>query len=282
MKAADRRVARHTRHSDSPDPRPLLDADEPAAFEVLNPQGESRAFLVCDHASNAIPRGLVDLGLGPEQLAQHIAWDPGAAAVARGLAARLDAPLVLGGYSRLIVDLNRPLASPESMPEQSAGVVIPGNCNLSRQARAARAAALFSPYHQAVGRLLDARADRQPLLLSIHSFSPQLDGRSRPWQVGVAYGRDRRLADLMRHGLGLRGDLRVGDNQPYGIEDANDYTLPTHGEGRGIGHVMIEIRQDELRTLAAVGAWVERLAGAYARAEKSFLDPRFSCDRPCG
>jgi predicted N-formylglutamate amidohydrolase len=162
------------------EPPPLLGPDEPPAFQVLNSAGTSRACLVCDHASNAVPRALDKLGLGPELLTQHIAWDPGAAEVARGLSARLDAPLVLGGYSRLVVDLNRPLRSPESMPEQSAGVVIPGNLNLTGQARAARVAALFVPYHQAVGRLLDALADRQPLLLSIHSFSPELGGRSAP------------------------------------------------------------------------------------------------------
>jgi len=204
---------------------------------------------------------------------QHIAWDPGAAEVARGLSARLDAPLVLGGYSRLVVDLNRPLRSPESMPAQSAGVRIPGNLNLSPRARAARVAALFVPYHQAVEHLLDVLADRRPLLMSIHSFSPEFGGRWRPWQVGVAYGRDRRLGDLMRNALAVERDLRIGDNQPYAIDNAFDYTLPTHGVGRGIAHVMIEIRQDELRGAAAVGTWVERLAEAYERIETSLLDP---------
>jgi predicted N-formylglutamate amidohydrolase len=252
--------------------RPLLDLDEPPAFEVLNSAGASPLCLVCDHASNAIPRRLGQLGLGPDLLAQHIAWDPGAAEVARGLSARLDAALVLGGYSRLVIDLNRPLRSPESMPERSAGVVIPGNLNLTPRARAARVADLFVPYHQAVGRLLDGLADRDPLLLSIHSFSPELDGRSRPWQVGVAYARDHRLGDLMRHALAVDGDLRIGDNQPYRIDDNFDYTLPTHGEARGIAHLMIEIRQDELRTAAAVGAWVERLAAAYERIETLLPD----------
>lgn len=273
MSTVDERSDRPMQEQALAGSRPLLGFDEPPAFDVLNPAGTSRACLVCDHASNAIPRGLDQLGLGPELLTQHIAWDPGAAEVARGLSARLDAPLVLGGYSRLVVDLNRPLRSPESMPEQSAGVVIPGNLNLTRQARAARVAALFVPYHQAVARLLDVLADRQPLLLSIHSFSPELGGQVRPWQVGVAYGRDHRLGDLMRHALAVEGDVRIGDNQPYAIEDAFDYTLPTHGEGRGIAHVMIEIRQDELRGAAAIGAWVERLADAYERIETLLLDP---------
>jgi predicted N-formylglutamate amidohydrolase len=246
------------------DALPLLAPDEPPAFESVNPQGSANAVLVCDHASNRIPRKLANLGLTPDQLLEHIAWDPGAAGVARGLAARIDAPLVLGGYSRLAIDLNRPLASPESIPEQSAGIPVPGNLGLTRHARAERIAILFHPYHQAVARLLERRAGRPTLLFSIHSFTPALNGEARPWQVGVAHGRDRRLADLLRPALGMTGDLLVGDNEPYGVDDEHDYTLPTHGEGRGIPHVMIEMRQDRLCTPAEIAGWVERLADAYA------------------
>ncbi len=142
---------------DSGGQTPLLGPDEPPAFEWINPQGRADALLVCDHASNRIPLALNDLGLGADQLARHIAWDPGAAEVARGLAARLDAPLLLGGYSRLAIDLNRPLASPESIAERSDGVSIPGNRALSPAARSQRIAALFDPYHQAIERLLDER-----------------------------------------------------------------------------------------------------------------------------
>ncbi len=247
--------------------RPLLAADEPPPFTLVNPEGAASAVLVCDHASNRIPRGLGNLGLEADQLGEHIAWDPGAAEVARGLAARLDAPLLLGGYSRLVIDLNRPLANPESIPEQSDGVPIPGNLGLTRQARAQRVAALYDPYHQAIARLLASRAERATLLFSIHSFTPVLGDERRPWPVSIACWHDRRLADRMLHALRLRGDLLVGDNQPYGVDDVHDYTLPTHGEGRGIPYVMIEIRQDGLPHPADVAAWVERLAGAYERLE---------------
>jgi len=179
----------------------LLAADEPPAFEIVNAQGSADAVLVCDHASNRIPRQLASLGLTPYQLLQHIAWDPGAAEVARRLAARIDAPLILGGYSRLVIDLNRPLASPESIPEQSAGVPVSGNCGLTPQARDGRVAALFAPYHQAISDLLERRAGQPTLLISIHSFPPVLGDERRPWPVGVAYGRDRRLADLLRPAL---------------------------------------------------------------------------------
>lgn len=241
---------------------PLLGHDEPRPFELVNPQGSASALLVCDHASNRIPRKLGNLGLETDQLGEHIAWDPGAAEVARGLAARLDAPLLLGGYSRLVIDLNRPLASPESIPDQSAGVPIPGNLGLTPQARAQRVAGLYDPYHQAIARLLTSRAERATLLFSIHSFTPVLGDERRPWPVSIACWNDRRLADRMLQALSRRGDLLVGDNQPYGVDDVHDYTLPTHGEGRGIPYVMIEIRQDGVSTPADIAAWVERLAAA--------------------
>jgi predicted N-formylglutamate amidohydrolase len=247
----------------------MLGPGEPPPYELVNPQGSASALLVCDHASNRIPQALANLGLGADRLVEHIAWDPGAAEVARGLAERLDAAAVLSGYSRLAIDLNRPLASPESIPEQSDGIPIPGNLDLTRQARAGRVGALFHPYHQAIARLLAGRTERPTLLLSIHSFTPMLRGEGRPWHVGVACQRDRRLADPMLHALRLPGDLRVGDNQPYGIDDDHDYTLPTHGEGRGIPYVMIEIRQDGLCTPENIAGWVERLADGYEHLRAS-------------
>jgi len=246
-------------------PRPLLAADEPPPFEVLNPQGQASALLVCDHASNRVPRALGNLGLGADELRHHIAWDPGAAEVTRALAARLGAVAVLSAYSRLVIDLNRPLASPESIAEHSHGVQIPGNLGLTRRAREARIAALYDPYHRAIARVLAGRTERPTLLFSIHSFTPTLGGEQRPWSVGVACWRDRRLADLLLQALRSQGDLLVGDNQPYGVDDEHDYTLPTHGEGRGIPSVMIEIRQDQLSTPRDMDAWAERLAAAYGQ-----------------
>jgi predicted N-formylglutamate amidohydrolase len=243
----------------------LLAPDEPPPFAIVNPEGSANALLVCDHASNRLPRRLAGLGLTGDLLQRHIAWDPGAEAVARGLAARLDAPLILGGYSRLAIDLNRPLASPELIPEQSDGVTIPGNRGLTAAERGARIAGLFLPYHRAIARWLDAHPDPGLLLISLHSFTPRLAGVRRPWPVGLAYGRDARLAARLRQVLDRHGELLIGDNQPYAIEDAYDFTLPTHGERRGIPHVMIEIRQDGIAEPAQVAAWVERLAQACQR-----------------
>jgi len=249
----------------------LLAPDEPPAFEIVNADGSASAVLVCDHASNRIPRRLGTLGLRAEQLADHIAWDPGAAEVARSLSARLDAVLILSGYSRLVIDCNRPLDSPESIALRSAGVPVPGNGGLTPEERKMRVDALFRPYHRAIDRLLDRRTNRPSLLLSVHSFTPMLDGQRRPWPIAVACGRERGLAALLLRALARRGDLLVGDNEPYPVEDAHDYTLPAHGEGRGIPHVMIEIRQDGIRTPADIAAWAARLAEAYRLVETDAL-----------
>ncbi len=249
----------------------LLMPDEPPAFEMVNADGDGSAVLVCDHASNRIPRRLGTLGLDADQLSDHIAWDPGAAEVARRLALQLDAPLVLSGYSRLVIDCNRPLGSTESIAEHSAGVPVPGNIGLSPEARVNRIAALYRPYHDAIARLLDGRAQRPSLLLSIHSFTPVLNGRGRPWHIGVSHWRDPRLTELMLGALALDGALNVGTNEPYAIEDDIDYTIPVHAEGRGLPGIMVEMRQDGIRTAADAAVWATRLARAYGQIEAEAL-----------
>ena len=249
----------------------LLGSDEPSPAELVNADGRSSAVLVCDHASNRVPRQLGTLGLDAVQLADHIGWDPGAADVARRLSTLLDAPLVLSGYSRLVIDCNRPLRSAGSIAEQSDGVPVPGNCGLSTLDREHRVTALFQPYHEAIDRLLDARTRRPSLLLSIHSFTPVLNGRPRPWHIGVSHWRDRRLAALMLGVLSRSGEITVGDNAPYPIDSDIDYTIPVHGEGRGLPSVMIEIRQDEIRTTTGAAAWAARLAESYRLIEAEAL-----------
>ena len=245
---------------------PLLAPDEPPAFTVVKAEGRGGALLVCDHASNRVPRRLAGLGLDKRALADHIAWDPGAAAVARALAALLDAPLVLSGYSRLVIDCNRPPDGPRSIAEISDGVVVPGNRDLDASTRAERRRVLFDPYHDAIRRLLDRRRGRPTLLLSVHSFTPSLGGQARPWPIAVAHRHDQGLGRRLREALLADDpDLLVGDNQPYAVGDASDYTLPVHGEARGLPNVLIEIRQDGLATLVQCRGWAERLAKALAR-----------------
>jgi len=253
------------------DPRTsLLEADEAPAVELVNGDGRSNVVLVCDHASQRVPRRLGTLGLDGSRLAEHIGWDPGAAAVARQLSSRLDAPLVLSGYSRLVIDCNRPLHSPQSIPEESDGVSIPGNLGLSADERSARAGALFHPYHDAIARVLDRRPDRPSVLLSIHSFAPILSGRVRPWHVGVSSRRERRLASLLLAELRVHPDgLTVGENEPYAIDDDLDYTIPVHGEARGLPSALIEIRQDGIEKPADTEAWAERIAEAVQRTKLS-------------
>lgn len=260
-----------SRPGPSAEPAPLLAPGEPPPVEMVHPEGAGTAVLVCDHAANRVPRRLGTLGLDPARLAEHIGWDPGAAQVARRLSALLDAPLVLSGYSRLVIDCNRPPASPQSIPERSAGIPVPANLGLSPKEREARVQALFRPYHEAIDRLLDARADRPSLLLNIHSFTPVLGDRPRPWHIGVSHWRDRRFADLLLGSLAQNAALTLGDNEPYPIEDHIDYTVPTHGEGRGLPSLMIEIRQDGLKTPADADTWAERLADAYRRIEADAL-----------
>lgn len=248
-------------------PIALLEADEPAPCEVVNHHGSGIALLLCDHAANRVPRQLGSLGLAATQLADHIAWDPGAAEVARRLSVHLDAPLVLSGYSRLVIDCNRPLGHPQSIPEQSAGVPIPGNLGLSVAQRANRAEALFRPYHDAIAGLLAERRRRPTLLLSIHSFTPVLNSQKRPWQVGISHWQDPRLAELLIQALARDPDLTVGDNEPYPIETSTDFTLIHHLENHNLTGVMIEIRQDEIRNLADATHWATRLAEVYRLIE---------------
>lgn len=257
--------------NESSAPAPLLECDEPPAVEVVNGRGGGSVVLLCDHATNLVPRRLGTLGLTPAQLAEHIGWDLGAAAVARCLSPLLDAPLVLSGYSRLVIDCNRSPGSPESIPAVSAGVAIPGNDALTTTNRDGRINELFRPYHAAIARLLESRAQRPTLLVSIHSFTPILEGRQRPWQIGVCYGHDRRLAALMLGELMRSADIVIGDNEPYSIEEEVDHTIPTHGEGRGLPCVMIEIRQDGIRTPDAAALWAERLARCLLAIEAEAL-----------
>jgi predicted N-formylglutamate amidohydrolase len=250
-------------------PGSLLAADEPPPVEVVNRDGRSTIVLVCDHASNRVPRRLSRLGITAAELDMHIGWDPGAAAVARRMSQRLDAALVLSGYSRLVIDCNRPLGSPGSIPAVSAGITVPGNERLNAAEAAARADALFWPYHRAIAALLDARAAarRPTALLAIHSFTPDYPGHERPWHVAVSYNRDRRLAALLLPVLQGAAGLVVGDNLPYAVSDTDDYTIPVYGERRGLPHALIEIRQDGIADEPGVAAWADRLVAACAEIE---------------
>ena len=239
-----------------------LDAADPPPFVVEHADGSSPYLITCDHAGRRLPVRLGCLGLSAAELETHIAWDIGVEAVARPLAEELDAFLILATYSRLAIDCNRPPGSADSIVSLSEHTEIPGNRGVSRAEAEARARALFHPYHERISAALDARRDagRPALLVALHSFTPVFDGVARPWHAGVLYGRDARLARVLLELLRAEDGLSIGDNQPYHVSDETDYAVPVHGEGRGIPHVELEIRQDLIADAAGQAAWAARLA----------------------
>ncbi len=247
----------------------MLTPHEPGPFEIVNPTGRARVLLCCDHASRRVPAALGSLGVSDADRATHIGWDIGAAVVARRLASRLDAPLVLAGYSRLVVDCNRPPSAASAIPVSSGGVRIAGNEGLDDAARASRVEALHRPYHAAIGAALDrlVAEGHAPVLLSIHSFTPSLQGEARPWPISLLYGRDPRLAHRFRDALRRDAALLVGDNEPYQVSDDSDFTIPVHGERRGILHTAFEIRQDGIEHDDDAHRWADRLAALWLELE---------------
>ena len=246
----------------------LLGPDDPPPYRVVCEAGRSAFVLICDHASCTVPARLGLLGLDEATLRTHIGWDLGAAEVARMLALALDAVLILQSYSRLVIDCNRPLASPASIASVSDAIAIPGNAGLTAPEAEQRAAAIFTPYHDRIRRELDARAARQraTVLVSVHSFTPVFQGFVRPWHVGTLYNRDPRLARALMQELRTEAALVVGDNEPYAASDATDFAIPQHGELRELLHVGIEIRQDLIAEGAAQRDWAQRLAEALRRS----------------
>ena len=246
---------------------PLLDTREPPAVEVFHEAGRAPVLLVVDHASNRFPARLGTLGVEGPDLERHIAWDIGAAEVARRLALRLDAPAVLAGYSRLVIDPNRPLDSPTLIPEVSDGTRIPGNEGLGEAERRARVAALHTPYHARIAALLAGFRERGivPALLSVHSCTPVMAGFHRPWHVGVLWNRDPRIAVPLMEMLAAMDGVCVGDNEPYSARTGHGHTIETHATPAGLPTVMLEVRQDLIGTAEGAARWADLLAGPFER-----------------
>ncbi|MDQ2694994.1 MAG: N-formylglutamate amidohydrolase, partial [Pseudomonadota bacterium] len=196
---------------------PLLGPDDPPPYEVVNNGGQAPLLLLCDHASNRIPAGLDQLGLEPRHLQLHIAIDIGAAGLTRRLAERLDAVALLAGYSRLVIDLNRQPGHPTSIPEVSDGIIVPGNQRLGDAEADRRLESVFWPYHHAITNTLSHlwRHGPPPALVAMHSFTPVMHGRQRPWHLGVLWNHDPRLATPLLRRWRAVPDLCVGDNEPY-------------------------------------------------------------------
>ncbi len=249
-------------------PESLLAADEPTSVTLYNAARPSPFLLVADHAGNVMPRALGRLGLAEAECERHIALDIGIAGLGRLLADALDAMLIQQNYSRLVIDCNRPRGSTTSIPEISELTPVPGNVALSEASKAARARAIFRPYHDRIEAELDRRrqANRPAVLIALHSFTPMFKDVARPWHAAVLYHRDprfpRRLLALLKEEKGLI----VGDNEPYSVSDETDYTIPVHGERRGLPHALVEIRQDLIADENGQRRWAHVLARLLPRA----------------
>jgi predicted N-formylglutamate amidohydrolase len=244
-------------------PSSLLAADEPQPVTVTNEGGRSPFVIVADHAGKYLPRRLQKLRLEEAECERHIAWDIGVGAVCCLIGDALSAVVIRQNYSRLVIDCNRVPGSVTSIVELSELTTVPGNIGLSKAQIEARVREIFQPYHDEIAGELDRRRQtgRLTALIAVHSFTPVFKGSVRPWQVGVLYNRDPRFANILLDVLRCQQDLVVGDNEPYSVTDASDYTIPIHGEQRGLHHVAIEIRQDLITDEAGQRSW----AGLFAR-----------------
>ncbi len=246
----------------------LLARSDPDPVEVVNPNGTSNVLLVCEHAGRVAPAALRDLGMMAAELDRHIAYDIGAEGLARMLSKGLDATLVLQRYSRLVIDCNRPIEALDCMPEASDGTSVPMNCGLAETDRTLRFEEIHRPFHNAIRQLLDLqRAGRPTVIATIHSFTPRFAGKERPWQLGVCFNRDGSFAArFMRAFQAANPAISAACNEPYPVDDLSDYTIPVHGERRGLPHVLIEIRNDELADAPGQARWARLIAHGLAEA----------------
>ena len=258
--------------SQKPDKTQLLHPGDPPPVSVINENGASPVVLVCDHASNAVPKSLDGLGLETHVFDHHIAWDRGAGAVTRILSDRFDARAILAGYSRLVIDCNRKLGHETSIAARSDGIAIPGNGSVTPVEAGRRADAIFQPYHRAVEQAIaDVRlTGKAPAVIAIHSFTPEMDGIARPWHVCVLWDSDPRIPQPLLAALDGHDGIVVGNNVPYSGKEHYGYTIEVHAAAAGLPNAMIEIREDTLRDDAGIQRMAEIIG---ASLEGILADP---------
>ena len=239
---------------------------DPAPCIVCNEGSENTLFFICDHAGRRIPERLFGLGLPPEAMERHVAWDVGAGALTLLLAGRLGATAVLQAYSRLVIDCNRPPGHAESIVAKADGAAVPGNEALTAADAARRRAEVFDPYHRAIAEALDARAGRATIVVSVHSFTPVLGEGARPWHAGVLHDGRSPFSTRVLRDLQGRAGLVVGDNQPYALEPETDYSVPVHAQGRRLDYLELEVRQDLIADAEGQAAWADLLSEVLAAA----------------
>ncbi len=216
-------------------------------------------ILVCEHASSYIPQYFNGLGLADDIRKSHIAWDPGALELAKCLSSAFDAPLVHSRISRLVYDCNREIGNPSAMTKKSELFEVPGNMGIGPDEAKARISQIYSPFANALEKTIKQKKSRHeslqipdPLLVTVHSFTPVYFGKKRDVEIGILHSTDRRLADEMLKLAPMFGEIRIERNQPYGPQDGVTHTLEAHGIKNGIANVMIEVRNDLLENAAGV------------------------------
>lgn len=244
------------RHSPAP-----IGFEEAEAFRILPGRCDAGLVVLCDHASNALPPECGSLGLPADQFKRHIAYDIGAAPISTAIGAALNAPVVMSRFSRLLIDPNRGHDDPTLIMRLSDGAIVPGNRHVDAAERERRMTRFYWPYHQAVGRVIEACAATGigPAILSIHSFTESWKGAPRPWHAGILWDRDDRLAQPLLDALHAGNDIIVGDNQPYSGRLVGD-TLWHQATARGLPNAIVEVRQDLIREEAGQAQWAGRLA----------------------
>ncbi len=245
--------------SDPPDHR--IAPSQAEAFEIIGGNAARSIVLLADHATNHIPAEFESLGLPQGQLERHIAFDIGIDGLTRRLAQLLDAPAVMSRFSRLLIDPNRGPDDPTLVMRIADGAFVPGNARIGADVVEARRQRFHKPYHQAIAGVLDSMAGQGivPVLVSLHSFTPIMKGRTRPWQAGVLWDADPRLARPLLAALEREGDIVVGDNEPYDGALAGD-TIDQHATLRGLSNALIEVRQDLICDAEGIESWAQRLA----------------------
>lgn len=243
-------------------PSRVLSAREPKPFRVLRAGSKSPYVIVCDHASNKVPASLKGMGLKKSDLQKHIGWDPGTADIGRYLSQKLNAPAILAQYSRLVVDLNRGHTNKDCMRAVSDHIVVPANRGLSRQQKKQRLDEIYWPYHDAVDRVVRRAmtAGNIPFLLSIHSFTPEMDGFKRPWHIGILWNSEEKIGKrLVKNLRALDRKIVVGENEPYSLKKIklDKHTIQRHAEDRGLPYVIVEFRQDLVNTRAKAEKWAK-------------------------
>jgi predicted N-formylglutamate amidohydrolase len=243
---------------------------------VENPEGAGPFVIVCDHASNRIPDEYGSFGFSDDAIATHIAWDPGALAVARRMSARLDAPLIWPDVSRLVIDCNRPPDASSLIVVETERGPVAANRGISREERSRRLDHIHGPYHAAIDASLRRRTDMclPTAVVAIHSFTPVFFGKSRPWQIGIVFGDDRGLSDLLISNLAADPALTVGINQPYSPADQVYYTVERHAGPLGLPAAMIEIRNDEIADPEGQLRWADQLAETLISARPRIVRSR--------